>query len=142
MKSILSRINTCTFFCILVISAFSNQEHSGILMSYSVSKNAKDVSLSKTEAVFEFRFTDTHLNKLIVSPIKMSYNGINLTATKDEHGKFSLKIKPGKYQFKFYYDKKHFEITTDSISISPAFRTCLDVYFQSSEFPVICNKPV
>ncbi|MBC7864172.1 MAG: hypothetical protein IAF38_14440, partial [Bacteroidia bacterium] len=73
---------------------------------------------------------------------KMSYNSKNLDAKKDEQGTFLLKVKPGKYKFQFYYNSEFFEIKTDSIPVAENFRKEIRVTFESSKYPVECDKPV
>src|SRR6266550_4375098 len=99
---------------------------------YSITKNVLDNTLSKTDAVFTFRFGFSASQDLVRTEIKYSYNGINKTAKPDTNGKVSLKVKPGKYVFKFFYSQNFFEITTDSIEIKPGFREVVKVNFHSS----------
>ncbi|MBC7864761.1 MAG: hypothetical protein IAF38_17440 [Bacteroidia bacterium] len=109
---------------------------------YHITSSKKDTALKNTEAIFTFKFLDQHTGKNVLTDIKMSYNGKNLTAKKDENGKFSLLVKPGNYLFKFFYDTDHYEMTTDSISVKPGYRTEIEVRFQSSKYPTVCTKPV
>ena len=107
---------------------------------YTIVSNVPDKSLPKTEAVFTFCCSVE--GNLIKAPIKYSYNGINKTATPDSNGKFILKVKPGKFKFKFYYALNYFEIYTDSILIKPGYREEVKLNFQSSEVMQISDKPV
>jgi hypothetical protein len=122
--------------CLLILSAFGQKSR----LPYNVSKNAYDSTLKKTEAVFEFRFSDGI--KRIQTEIKMAYNGKNIKTTYDAQGRFSLKVTPGKYKFQFFYNERYFEITTDSILIKPAHRAVVEVFFQSADMLIECDKPV
>ncbi len=115
---------------------------------YYVSKNVLDNTLPKTEAVFTFCFSAAvydsgyaHQNK-IQTEIKYSYNGVNKTVKPDADGRTSLKVKPGKYVFKFWYTQNYFEITTDSIAIKPRYKSEVQVNFHSSEVIEVSDKPV
>ena len=110
------------------------------LPEYSITKNVLDKTLPKTEAVFTFYFTESE--NPIKTEIKYSYSGINKTVKPGANGKTYLKVKPGKYLFKFYYGANFFEITTDSIEIKPSYREELKLNFICSKVIQVCDKPV
>ncbi|MBA3680720.1 MAG: hypothetical protein H0W73_06090 [Bacteroidetes bacterium] len=108
---------------------------------YIITRSAPDNTLSKTEAAFNFTFIDT-LRKPIKSVIMFSYNGKSKTQTPDAKGKFSLKVKPGKYLFQFFNSNRFFEIYTDSILIKPGYATDMLVNFRTSNMNMTVDKPV
>ncbi|MCE3229024.1 MAG: hypothetical protein K0S32_3575 [Bacteroidetes bacterium] len=111
------------------------------LPDYIVGKSEADQALKRNEAVFTFTFNEGY-NKAIPSQIKMSYNATGIDITPDKKGIYSLKLKPGKYVFRFFHNKDFYEIKTDSVSIQPGYKTGISVHFKSSTMPVICDKPV
>lgn len=137
MKQLFSKLSiTCL---LLLVSIYSYSKES--LPTYYISKTSINKTLLKTEAVFAFNFSaSNHL--LVKQNILLSYNGTNKTVKVDEKGNVSIKLKPGKYLFRFFYNKEHFEIVTDTIHIKPAFQTDVIVNFESSIYPVIADKPV
>ncbi len=137
MKNIFLKSVAAGIFLIVNFSAYSK----GAVALYYISKSSPDKTLQKTEAVFVFNFSAGD-NKILKQDIKLSYNSVNKTAVSDSIGSIRIKVKPGRYIFSFFYNKEFFEITTDSISIKPAYQTEVVVNFQSSEHPVIMRKPV
>ncbi len=111
------------------------------LPDYFVASSKPDSTLQKNESLFAFSFYDENGNP-ITKEIKLSYNGVNKTVQCDKKGKATLKIKPGKYQFQFFYSTDYYEIATDSIQIKPAFRSEIQVHFKSSTSPIMEDKPV
>lgn len=108
---------------------------------YQIAETKADPRLKKSEAVFEISFFRDYSTKILDS-IRLSYNGKGTTVNTDANGMASLNVKPGKYKFQFYYNSQYFEITTDSIAIQPGYRTKMNVYFESSIYPTISDKPV
>ncbi len=107
---------------------------------YRVIKSLPDKSLKKTEAAFVLSFKADNI--IAKQKIKLSYNGSNKTLQTDSFGNIYLKVKPGKYLFRFFYHQIFFEITTDSIDIKPGYRTWVEMRFQSSKHSVTAEKPV
>ncbi len=107
---------------------------------YSISKDILDINLQKTEAVFTICFSADGNN--VTSDIKFSYNGIDKTTKPDANGKISLKVKPGKYLFRYFYTVNYLEIATDSIEIKPCHREEIQVRFKSTKVPIYTYKPV
>ncbi len=124
-----------------ILFIFSLPSFSESIPPYSISKSNPDKTLKKTEAVFVFNFSASNSNP-VKQDIKLSYNGINKTVNPDVNGNTILKVEPGKYLFRFFYNTDFFEITTDSIEIKPAYNTEIKVYFKSANFPVGEEKPV
>ncbi len=108
---------------------------------YIITKSVPNNTLSKTEALFNFMFIDT-LRKPVKSAIMFSYNGISKTKVPDAKGKFSLKLKPGKYVFQFFNSSKFYEIYTDSILIKPGYATDMIVNFRTANMIMTVDKPV
>lgn len=109
--------------------------------SYSVNKNALDSTLKKDEAIFIIHFS-TNDQGLVKNAIKWAYNGKNITQKPDAKGNITLKTKPGKYIFQFYYNEDYSEIKTGTILIKPGYKMEVQVNFESSRFPVMAEKPV
>jgi len=129
-------------YLLIILFAGSLSVYSEITVpSYQITKTGADKSLQRTEAVFVFTFTRGG-GKPVQREIKISYNNRNETIKPDSKGNYSLKTKPGKYVFQFYHSRDFYEIKTDSVEIKPAFKTHVLINFQSSEIPVICDKPV
>ncbi len=108
---------------------------------YRITKTAEDKTIKKTETFLIVTFFDSNLRS-VKKEMLFSYNGINKKQKPDDKGQISLKTKPGKYLFKFFCDKDHSEITTDSILLKPGYRTEMRVEFRSSSMPVMAEKPV
>ncbi|MBL7909603.1 MAG: hypothetical protein JNJ41_00945 [Bacteroidia bacterium] len=108
---------------------------------YRVTKSGEDKTLKKTETFLVLTFFDSNF-KPVKKEMLFSYNSVNKKQKPDQKGQIALKTLPGKYVFKFFCDKDHSEITTDSISLKPGFRTEMTVEFKSSLMPVIAEKPV
>lgn len=129
-------------FCLLIsFQLFADDKNPEIVPQYYVKDTHRDSSLKLSEALFNIQFFDGSTKK-IPAPIKFSYNGIQKTSVRNAEGKTSLKVKPGKYRFMFYYDSEHLEITTDSIEIKPGFVSELAVHFHSSIHIEVMKKPV
>jgi hypothetical protein len=125
-------------FCAQTITGFSKES----MPVWYVASSKKDSALGKNQSAFSFHFAEAYSGRNIESPVKMSCNGVNYEARKDENGTYVLKVKPGKHLFRFYHNENFYEITTDSINIKPGFISVLIVSFHSSKHPVICEKPV
>ncbi len=110
--------------------------------SFQVIVSEKNFAISTKEARFELHFKNLTNFESYKKDIKVSCNGVNLTASADTSDTFIITVVPGKYQFQFYYNENYYEITTDSIEIKPGFITVADVRFRSSIEPVIMFKPV
>jgi hypothetical protein len=129
---------------IFSLGAFSDEtEETGkSLPQYIIHKSSADPSLSRNEAVFTFTFYESNMTTVIRDEIKMSSNATGTTVHPDRKGIATLKVKPGKYVLRFFYNKNFYEIKTDSINIAAAHHTGISIHFQSSVVPVICDKPV
>lgn len=108
---------------------------------YQITKSEEDKMLKKTEAVFAITFNIDGLSSA-AKQIIYSYNKTNQKQITDQSGKIELKVKPGKYLFKFFYNTKHLEVITDSILIKPGYRTEMRVDLRSTDMPMIMEKPV
>jgi len=108
---------------------------------YRITKSAEDKTLKKTETFLIVTFFDSN-SRSVKKEMLFSYNSINKKQKPDDKSQISVKTVPGKYVFKFFCDKDHSEITTDSISLEPGFRTEMIVEFKSSSMPVMAEKPV
>jgi hypothetical protein len=126
---------------IFLLISFSSFSKETIPSDYYISKVSLDKTLRKTESVFVLNFS-TDNTKLAQQDIKFSYNNVQKTAITNANGNITIKVKPGKYLFRFFYNKEFFEITTDSISIKPAYHTEVKIDFKSSQAPIIAQKPV
>jgi hypothetical protein len=109
---------------------------------FSIVKSELDKTLTKSEAVFVFNFYNSDEAGMKSSTIKYSYNGINKTEKTDKYGKITLKVKPGKYKFQFFYNETFYEIKTDFVAIKPSYKTEVEIRFSSSIHPVSIEKPV
>ncbi|TND08378.1 MAG: hypothetical protein FD123_2174 [Bacteroidetes bacterium] len=133
------RIKSILSGALLLFSVVSFAEKSPL--PYTVLKSSPDTSLGKTESLFAFTFY-TPAVRILNGDIQMSHNGESLTAKTGSKGEFDLKLKPGKYLFRFFYTNSYYEIVTDSIQVSPGHKTEILVHFQQAEMPVISFKPV
>ncbi|MEO6305264.1 MAG: hypothetical protein ABIP51_19040, partial [Bacteroidia bacterium] len=108
---------------------------------YTITRSAPDKKLSKTEAAFVFIFVEAN-GKPVKTEIMFSYNKINRKEKPDANGKISLKVKPGKYVFQFFYSNTFNEIYTDTIKIQPTYLTEMSVLFRKANEAMIVDKPV
>ncbi|MBL7918726.1 MAG: hypothetical protein JNJ40_00340 [Bacteroidia bacterium] len=127
--------------CIFSIADIAAVRGEKLGPDYTITKSASDGKLSKTEAVFNFVFIDT-LRKPVKNAIMFSYNGISKKQTPDAKGKFSLKVKPGKYVFQFFNSSRFYEIYTDSIQIKPGYAVDMLVSFKTANMLMTVDKPV
>jgi hypothetical protein len=116
---------------------------------YFVNSDKADKTLKKTEALFVFKFSlnsprpnPTEKSEKKTPSILISCNGKNQNLLRDKEGKISIKVKPGKYLFKVFYNDEYYEITTDSIPVRAGFRKEIELNFMSSKYPVMAEKPV
>ncbi|MCE3229022.1 MAG: hypothetical protein K0S32_3573 [Bacteroidetes bacterium] len=129
------------FVFFLLTVTCSNARTKEWIPDYRISSSERDKNLKTTEAVFEIEFFNSEL-KAIKDGIRMSYNGKEITLKPDSKGKRKLGVNPGTYVFKFLYNTKHFEITTDSINIKPGYRSKVIVTFRRSDIIITVEKPV
>lgn len=124
-----------------IFSLFSFSERIKSPLSWYTGQSKEDLSLSKQESVFELKFM-TRDGSPVSGDIIYSCNGKTDTLDANVFGLFDLKVKPGKYIFKFYYNATYYEITTGSIAIEGGYRTPLYIIFHEAETEIICDKPV
>jgi hypothetical protein len=128
-----------------IISLLSFKEDLGksreYIPEYYVTSSKPDSTLKKDESLFVFNFSDGN-GEVMSQEIKLSYNGIQKNILCNKSGRASIVVKPGKYVFQFFLNKQNLEIKTDSINIKPGYQSEMEVNFQSSVTPVICDKPV
>src|ERR1700740_3188002 len=117
------------------------RETSKSLPSYSITSAKPDKKLKKDETLFVFTCFDP-FKKAIQKPIKYSYNGKNETANPDTAGRFSIKVKAGKYKFQFFVNSDFEEIYTDSIPGKSKIRTEIRLTFKDALLQVEEDKPV
>ena len=127
------------FLALIPLIGFSKNPES--TPDYKVVKTVNDPTLKKGESNFQITFY-TVGNLIKKQNIKLSYNNQQKNIITDIKGNYTLTLKPAKYKFQFFYNASHFEIITDSIKSKSGFRTYIDIYFSSSEFPVMAEKPV
>jgi len=132
------------FLALPVMGLAKGKEIEKSLPNYEITKTGPDASLKKTEALFDFSFIKYAAKQSPVknNDIQLSYNGITKRVKTNDKGQYQLKLKPGKYIFQFYFNENHREVYTDSISIGPAIKTDITVYFHEGKYPVIAEKPV
>jgi len=123
---------------ILIPSTIFAGKTDEIIPEYQIIKNERDPSVQSKEAVFVFTFTNIPAS----SKITASCNSLQKLITTSPEKTYTLKTTPGKYKFQLFYNNEFFEISTDSIKIEPGYRMEIDVYFLSSLYPVIMDKPV
>lgn len=132
-----------TAFCLswFTHATIPPSEELGLFLSYHRVKSEKDETLKVNEAIYTFTFRgiiDDKSNRSIV----YSIDGIEYKKKLIDNNHIIVKTVPGKHVFQFFYDKDHFEITTDSLEILPQYRDDYDVFFENSKFPIIVDKPV
>src|SRR3989344_1350424 len=136
MKSII--LIFAFIFCLPLLVVSKNPES---IPEYTVGKTIPVKTLKQTESIFKLTFYVSG-NIQGNQKIQLSFNGIQQKVTCNKAGTYELKVKPGKYKFQFFYNESFFEIYTDSIKIKGGYMTPISVYFQSSEMPVMAEKPV
>jgi hypothetical protein len=111
---------------------------------YIISKTSVDTKLPTTQSKFIITAND-YMTPLTKGKIKYSWNGKTKIAAVDKNGKFEFIVTPGKYVLKFFYDKKHAEITTDTISIKSKNKVEITIHIKplniSEAKPVIYLYP-
>ncbi|CAN5301611.1 hypothetical protein BH09BAC5_BH09BAC5_04010 [soil metagenome] len=125
------------------LNAYSEARKS--IPAWYAGPSTKDSTLLKNQAAVEFIYTmnfDDDQNIPPIHSIIYSCNQKQDTFKMQSSGVEKLILKPGKYIFKFYVNEDFEEIKTDSIVFKNGYKTPLYLNFQSSKFPVICDKPV
>lgn len=133
--------NIFPIFCLLLLPFIGISKTSESLPNYIIGKTIKDAKLKKTESAFTFTFYASNL-PVMKQVIKSSYNEVEKELSTNEKGKSSIKIKPGKYSFQFFYNEKYYEIATDSIEGKKGCRTFVEVFFNPAHTEVYVKKPV
>ncbi len=124
-----------------LLMLFSFTESSKSQPEWYTGESKKDPKLTKNESSFHIHFS-TSAGELTNDKIVLSINGNVDTLEVNNTGEINLKLKPGKYQFQFFYNNNFFEIKTDSIIIKGGYSTPLFINFMSAITPVIADKPV
>jgi len=112
-----------------------------LLPDYMLESSEKDESLQRNEAVFKFLFNGI-LDGNKERTIKFSMDGKNYKEKMVKNTYVEIQARPGKHIFQFFYDSRHYEISTDSILIKPQYKDVYSIHFQNSEYPVMVEKPV
>jgi len=116
-------------------------EEKGLFLYYHKVKSEKDETLKVNEAVFTFTFNGI-IDDNAKRSILFSIDGVEYKKTLIDNDHIRVETTPGKHVFQFFYDKDHYEITTDSLEILPQYRDDYMVYFENSKYPVVIDKPV
>lgn len=136
MKNII--LKTLLILLMPLISFSKNPES---VPNYNIVKTIVDPALKKNESAFHITFYA--MGSLIKKQsIKLSHNNQNENSVTDAKGNYTLNLKPANHKFQFFYSEEYFEITTDSIKSKSGCTTYLEVFFNSSKFPVMAEKPV
>jgi len=101
----------------------------------------KDENLTNQEAVFEFNCNGIY-NNSSARTIRYSIDGKEYKQKLKNNLSLTIKTKPGKHAFMFYYNSDYSEIITDSLIIQPGFRDAYDLYFHESIGVEMVEKPV
>lgn len=109
MKNIIRKLS---FVFLIPLVVFSKNPES--VPDYNIVKTVADTTLKKNESAFQITFYATGSN-IKKQTIKLSFNNKNQDIITDVKGNYTLKLKPNKYKFQFYYSEGYFEVTTDSI---------------------------
>jgi len=127
-------------FTLVTLSSFAEGIKELIPQVMLVS-SVKDTQLHENEShyIFEFSNLPIHDGK---TTIRYSIDSIESQSTLDYDNRLFVKSTPGVHRFQFFYDMRHFEIYIDSLSILPQYINTYQLYFESSEFPVVVDKPV
>lgn len=135
MKSILALL-------VLHIAFISNSgqtpEYVPQLLLKSSVKNNK---LKSNEVIFVFEFNGFN-DRTSDRTIMFSIDQINGTQKLDDKNQLSIKSSPGSHIFQFYYNDQYEEVYTDSLVIKAQHVNTYEVRLESSEYPVMVEKPV
>lgn len=113
-----------------------------ITSTWWVISSTPDANLSKNESKIELHFKKDYTT-IVQETVLYAYNNSgNKKASPDKNGMYSYKLKPGQYVFTFFLDQQHFEIITDTILVKPTHKVVIEISFESSVNPIICDKPV
>lgn len=111
--------------------------------AWRVTENKKMAHLTAGQTEAALTFTCDIADAMGGQEIMYSHNSSGTkTMTLDEKGKYTLKLKPGKYVFSFYMNDRFIEVHTDSIKFTGAHRVSMRVHFSRSPRRVVAEKPV
>ncbi len=137
MKTLLYTI----FSAILFVNPVISKETGKTVPEFMITEVRANNTLKPNEAVFIFT-CKTSDSGLLKQSIKYSANGVNKIAQPNSNGKFTVKLRSGKYKFQFFLNTSHFEIYSDSVIAKSKTITEVDLLFKSSEIMMIEDKPV
>lgn len=91
-----------------------------VIIPYDLESSVFDAELSQYDALFTFNL------KGILHPkgshrFLYSIDGVNHAITLDEELTFTVRTRPGKHSFKFFYNSNYFEIETGELTIKPRY---------------------
>ncbi len=132
------------FFSIVLIQfsllAFSSEK--GILIpEVTLVSSEKSESLISNESLFIFQFKG-FIDNVSDRTVLYSIDGVNNSKNLDVHNEFRIQTTPGIHSFQFFYNDLYYEIYADSLNIKEQFVDTYAIRFESSEFPVVVDKPV
>ena len=132
------------FFSIVFIqlSLFVFSSERGILIpEVMLISSEKSDELNISESMFVFQFTG-FMDDISERIVLFSLDGKNNSKKLNPQNEFSIHTIPGIHSFQFFYNDTYYEIYADSLDIKDQFINTYAIRFESSEFPVLVDKPV
>lgn len=137
-------------FVLLIQAPFTLLASKESIASYQIDSTKFRSSLKEGESMFYFTFHNlpTLENRSKMVPIQnyriiYAYDGLNRSVILGDKNEFEVTLKPGTYQFQFFYTDSYEEITTEKITINSRYKTFISCYLQYAERqPVMVEKPV
>lgn len=118
---------------------FANEEFI-IAPQVYLSSSEQDSTLQDNEAVYEFQFHSSN-GSIQQGVIHYSIDG-EIGKQIMENSTISIRSSAGKHIFQFYYDDRHYEVYTDSLTIQSQHRAVYIVTFNSAILQIEKAKPV
>lgn len=128
------------FFLLIGAFQLEAKESKFVMMPYSVEGVERDSTLSENQSRLKIRVHSPSVKPGDV--LRYGWDGKDLRVRLDENGEAIVKIKPGMHKLQFLINRRHKEITTDSIEFKGGFKTTIGLYFFNAHRPETVKKPV
>lgn len=126
----------------LQFSLISFSSEKGILIpEVTLVSSEKSDELISNESMFIFQFTG-FMDDVSERTVLYSKDGKNDSKKLNTQNEFGILTIPGIHSFQFFYNDTYYEIYADSLNVKEQFVNTYAIRFESSEFPVVIDKPV
>jgi len=107
----------------------------------TLKSSEQNTKLQRNEAVYVFEFNGFN-DRTSSRMIMYSINNVNGSQKLDDKNQLTIKSTPGSHIFQFYYTNQYEEVYSDSLVIKSQYINTYEVRLESSEYPVMVEKPV